>query len=148
MGRKITHGMTNTRLYRIWWAMRERCKNKKRPNYKYYGEKGIMVCPEWDGDFRAFYDWSMANGYKDNLTIDRVNGNGNYEPSNCRWVTPTEQVNNRPTYNHILTLNGEAHTIAEWARLLNINRTTINARLKLGWSVEKALTTTVLGVRK
>ena len=83
------------RLYRIWQMMRQRCNNENAENYKYYGGRGIYVCNEWENDFSLFALWSFANGYNDNLTIDRIESNGNYEPSNCRWISKKEQMNNR-----------------------------------------------------
>lgn len=90
-----THGKRHTRLHSIWATMKERCDLKKRRDYKYYGGRGITVCDEWRNDFQAFYDWAMANGYLDDLTIDRIDVNGNYEPSNCRWITIQEQQKNK-----------------------------------------------------
>ena len=100
--RRKTHGLSMvegkaTRLYGIWCGMKQRCYNPKSCNYKYYGGRGIAVCDEWQNDYKAFYDWAMSNGYCSNLSIDRINVNGNYEPSNCQWVTQSYQILNRRT---------------------------------------------------
>lgn len=89
------HGETGTRLYRIWKAMRTRCSNSNVPYFKYYGGKGVSVCEEWTNSFESFQEWALSHGYVDNLTIDRINGDGNYEPQNCRWVTMTVQNQNK-----------------------------------------------------
>ena len=89
------HGLTKSRLHLIWSGMKARCNNPKANGYMQYGGKGVTVCDEWTHDFKTFYDWATANGYADNLTIDRIDVNGNYEPSNCRWVSWKVQENNR-----------------------------------------------------
>jgi len=92
---RTTHGQTGTRLHRIWRAMRSRCSNINFKHFNYYGGRGIRVCSEWQNSFQVFYDWSIQNGYSDDLTIDRIDTNKDYEPSNCRWVSMKEQSYNR-----------------------------------------------------
>ena len=137
-----THGKCHTRLYRIWSEMKSRCCSKTCKGYKNYGLRGISICDEWLGEngFENFYNWSMRNGYSDELTIDRINNDGNYEPSNCRWTDYEMQANNKRN-NTILTLNGVSHTLAEWSRITGIRSGTISRRVRVfGWSVERALT--------
>lgn len=94
--RTTTHEHYDTRLHRIWTNMKTRCYNKNNSHYcRYGGERGIIVCEEWKIDFEAFYDWALANGYADDLTIERNDNDGNYEPSNCKWTTMNEQCHNR-----------------------------------------------------
>lgn len=136
------HGKTNTRLYRIWGAMRSRCYNPNTANYHNYGGRGITVCEEWRKDFQSFYTWSMEHGYKSDLSIDRIDNEQGYGPDNCKWSSRKEQANNT-RQNHVLNYNGEAHTTAEWSDITGISRTVIVNRLRRGWDVEKALTTPV-----
>jgi hypothetical protein len=141
--RLTKHGMTNTILFSKWNRMLERCRNHNRRDYKDYGGRGICVCDEWKKDFMAFYNWAVESGYKEGLTLDRINNDGNYEPSNCRWATPKEQANNRRS-SVFLTYNGETHTVSQWAEIQHIPRDTLDRRMRqCGWSVEKALTTPV-----
>lgn len=107
-----------TKLYNTWLAMRNRCYDKNNNRYMSYGERGIKVCQEWES-FENFKSWSLSNGYKDGLTIDRINNNDIYSPSNCRWVDYYAQANNTRK-NKYITYNGTKRTIAEWARALNI----------------------------
>lgn len=133
-----THGETKTRLFKIWSSMHERCEREKHPHFKDYGGRGVTVCDEWD-EFIPFREWSLQNGYNDLLTIDRKNSDGNYEPSNCRWVTMKTQQNNKRN-NHTIELNGEVHTISEWSEITGIGKTTIKERINMGWPIEDVLT--------
>lgn len=137
---KTQQGLTSMypRLYRIWRKMIERCENSKCNTYYNYGERGITVCNEWH-DFNTFREWSLNNGYKDNLTIDRIDYTGNYEPNNCRWITQKEQCNNKRN-NHYITYNGETRTIKEWESIKNLPKDVIQQRIKkLNWSIKDAL---------
>lgn len=134
------HGMKNTRIYKIWSSMRGRCHYKYIHGYERYGGRGIKVCQEWEENFMNFYNWSINNGYRDDLTIDRINFNGNYEPSNCRWVTKKEQARNTKS-NHNITYKGETHCLKEWSEILGINYGTLKGRIqKRKWNIEKAFT--------
>lgn len=134
------HGLEHTRLYGIWSDMRLRCYDEKNIAYHRYGGRGITICDEWKNDVKAFYDWATANGYKDSLTIDRIDNDGNYCPENCRWATVKEQASNRRS-NILVTHNGKTQTMKEWANEVGIPYKVVWARVqKLGWSAERALT--------
>lgn len=137
--RKKTHGMYGTRIYRIWNGIIMRCEDKNIPLYERYGGKGISVCSEWH-DFKVFYKWAIENGYQENLTIDRIDYNGNYEPSNCRWADAITQANNT-SRNFYIKYNGETHTLTEWSRILNFSYELVKHRLYRGWDFEKAINT-------
>ena len=122
------HKKTNTRIYHIWENMKSRCYNQNNPRYKHYAGRGITICDEWKNDFMSFYKWAMANGYSDNLSIDRINNNGNYEPSNCRWTDKVTQANNT-TRNHYLIYKNRKLTMTQWSRkAINEARKIIDAK--------------------
>ena len=125
------HGLRNTRIYSIWQGMKARCYRKSHTYYKRYGGRGITVCDEWRNDVQAFYDWAMSNGYADNLTIDRIDANGNYEPSNCRWVTLDVQHNNREK-TVFVEINGQSKTLSQWAEVTGLKYGTIKRRHEKG----------------
>jgi len=134
-----THNMSNTRLYNIWKNMKQRCYNPNRLDSHVYYEKGISVCEEWKNNFELFYNWSINNGYNDSLTIDRINNNLGYEPTNCRWVTQKEQCNNYLNRNINLTYNGETHTLKEWSEILNLSYSALHFRIIRGWDKKLVL---------
>lgn len=131
-----THGLKKERIYRTWCAMKERCNNKHNKRFPVYGGRGICVSDEWNKNFMSFYNWAMANGYKEDLTIDRIDNNGNYDPSNCRWVDRKTQ-NRNYSRNHLINYNGETLCITDMAKKYGINRATVAFRIKQGKSVEE-----------
>lgn len=135
------HGMCNTRLYRIYIGMKSRCYNPHCRKFYLYGGKGIKVCDEWLGEhgYESFVKWALANGYNNSLTIDRIDSNGNYEPSNCRWADYVTQ-NNHTLNNHYITYKGETHTIAEWSKITGIKYYTLYSRIKKNWDEESLFT--------
>lgn len=141
------HGNRNSRLYTIWNNMKMRCSNPSSISFKNYGGKGIKVCDEWFDTFESFYKWSINNGYHDSLTLDRIDSNGDYKPSNCRWATMKEQQNNRGN-NNTLTYKNVQHTLAEWSDITGIPYDTLWTRIKRGWSVEKSLTQPLRGQKE
>lgn len=137
------HGKSRSKIYWAWGSMKSRCSNPNDPNYKNYGGRGITISDEWGNSFQSFCDWSINNGYTEELTLDRIDVNGNYEPSNCRWVDMKTQCNNRRS-NRLITYNGETLTMSQWADKLGINKMTLKSRLNISnWSIEKAFNTPV-----
>lgn len=135
---KSTHNLSYTRIYKIYINMKQRCYNKNHNYYRDYGARGIAVCDEWKDDFMSFYDWSMANGYKDNLTIDRINVDGNYEPNNCRWISNKQQQRNKRNTKYV-TYKGVTKPLKEWCEILGIKYSTTWNRINiLKWSIERA----------
>lgn len=135
------HGMEKSRLYHIWQGIKRRCLNKKEDKYDKYGGRGIKICEEWKNNSSNFINWALNNGYKDNLTIDRIDVNGDYEPLNCRWVTMKEQsINRRNTVK--ITYNNQTLSLVEWCNILNLNYKKIYLRIyRSKWSIEKAFNT-------
>ena len=127
------------RILGILNGMKQRCYNPKSQRYNRYGGRGIKICDEWRNNPQAFVDWSMNNGYADNLSIDRINNDGDYEPGNCRWTTNKVQQNNKST-NILITYNGKTQDIKQWSEELGICYVTLFYRIKSGWPVEKAFT--------
>ena len=136
---RFLHGETNSLLYSVWRGMKKRCLVPTARGYKNYGGRGIRICDEWKDDYLAFKNWALNNGYKNGLTIDRINNNGNYEPSNCRFTDYKQQANNRRS-NRLLSVNGETKTIQEWADIMRVQRGLIANRKKMGWSDYDAVT--------
>ena len=135
----------NSRLYNIWHCMKQRCYNPKSAGYKIYGKKGIKVCDSWKNNFFCFAIWAVLNGYKEDLSIDRINTLGNYEPSNCRWADVFTQANNRTTNKDI----GISMTMAELARKNGIKYSTLKHRIeRCGMTAEEAITCTMHNPRK
>lgn len=133
------HGEINTRLYRIWGNMCNRCSNPNNPAWDRYGGAGIYVCDAWK-DFVTFRNWAHENGYSDELTIDRIDNNKGYEPNNCRWATRIQQANNKKD-NHLVEYNGKVSTIGELAAEFDIPYKTLHRRIvSLGWDISEAVT--------
>lgn len=142
---KRTHGQSNTRLYRVWKGMRERCYSKNHIGYKFYGGRGITVCEEWKNSYETFRDWALENGYDETAlfgecTLDRIDANGNYEPKNCRFVNIEKQNRNKRS-NTLLEYNGQTKTIAEWSDITGLSKQLISSRHNSGWSPERIFTT-------
>lgn len=134
-GHKLAGGASAE--YIVWNGMRARCNNPQNPNYPKYGGRGITVCERWAKNFAHFLE-DMGACQSSGHSIDRVDNSGNYEPGNCRWATAKEQANNRRSSRY-LTLGGQTATLAQWADKMEMSIGTLHARLRAGWSVEKAI---------
>lgn len=142
---KIIHGDSNARMYRIWAGMKNRCYNANCQEFLWYGDRGISVCDEWRYSYQMFKSWALNNGYNDSLSLDRIDVNGHYEPSNCRWATPQAQAENRTTTirNKItLTAFGETKTLREWLRDERCRVNSVSSlcyRIGAGWTPEEVI---------
>lgn len=128
--RSRTHGLSRDRIYHIYYGVKQRCENPKSTAYKDYGGRGIRVL--WE-DWRSFREWALANGYKEGLTLDRIDVNGDYEPSNCRWIPQAEQMRNTRKTRY-LTYQNETKPLIEWCEILNVRFGTAATRVARGWS--------------
>jgi len=124
-----THKLCGTRCYNIWNRMKDRCYNVNAEKYKVYGARGIKICDEWRDDFAKFYEWAMNNGYSDELSIDRIDVNGNYEPNNCRWATSVEQARNKQNTIYY-TIQGIKKPFREWCEIYNVDYKKAHSRLR------------------
>lgn len=140
VGHNGTHHKSRTRLFNIWQTMKQRCNYPKNISYKNYGARGIKVCDEWNNSFEIFENWANNNGYMKNLTIDRIDNNGNYEPSNCRWVDIKMQQRNRSN-NRLITINGNTKCLAEWCIIYHISPSAVWLRIQKGIDIVTAITT-------
>lgn len=133
----VSHHESYTRLYDIWHGMKQRCGNPNAHAYDRYGAQGITVCDEWHA-YEEFAEWALNNGYEDNLTIDRIDGNKGYEPSNCRWATPKQQARNRKS-NRTIPYNGKNITISELCDISGKSRSVVRRMLIQGASPQKII---------
>lgn len=133
------HGDSKTRLYTIWQNMLNRCRNENIPEYYHYGARGITVCEEWAQSYLLFKQWAIQHGYDDSLTIDRIDCNGNYDPSNCRWVDMKVQANNKRN-NKRVEINGIVKTESQWAHDSGVSRGVIARNIRKGLTEDDILT--------
>lgn len=124
---------SKTKLYKVYYSMKQRCNNPKEKSYKNYGARGIKICDEWENDYNLFEAWALSHGYQEGLTIERKDVNKGYSPSNCSWITKKEQGYNR-TNSRLLTYNNKTQCLTKWAEELNISVNTLKTRCRKGWS--------------
>lgn len=137
------HGMAGSRLFQVWASMHARCNSPSYHARRHYGGRGIRVCDSWQ-EFDAFAFWAKANGYRDDLTLDRIDNDGHYTPSNCRFITIAEQQRNRSCH-RLITHDGETLPLFAWARRAGLSNQALHNRLSRGWPIARALTTPVGG---
>lgn len=137
-GKPKTHGLSKNRMYQIWADMKGRCNNSKNYSFKNYGGRGIKICSEWTTNFVNFYKWAIDNGYQEDLSIDRIDVNGDYEPDNCRWVTMKEQANNKRNTIKITILN-ETKTAYEFEKQYGIKAWLLIDRYEKGYRDDKLI---------
>lgn len=133
------HGQSYTRVYRIYAKIKRRCFVEDEPAYPNYGGRGITMCDEWKNSFESFSKWAYANGYRDDLTIDRIDNDGDYCPENCQWADRYSQANNKRN-NHLYTYQGKTQTLPVWCREMDVPYKRAWYRLSKGWTIEEALT--------
>ena len=140
IGKKsTTHGMSKTRLYQTWVNIKGRCCHKNNPAYSLYGGRGISICDDWKNSFEAFARWALANGYQNDLTIERIDYNKGYMPENCKWISMSEQANNRRS-NVSITFNNETHNLSEWCKIYGKEYNLVYNRIhKNKWNFERAM---------
>jgi len=143
------HGLSGTKIYLVWNGMKTRCSNPNKEGSQHYFDRGIKVCDEWVQSFSAFHLWAIASGYREGLQLDRINNNGNYEPENCRWVTPAVNSNNRRD-NRWVEHNGDKLPLGEAVTKYGggVNYDMVYSRIRKGWSFSDAVSTPPLSLRR
>ena len=138
---RTTHGHSGEPIYDEWCGMKARCYNKSQKAYKNYGGRGITVCERWRNNFKDFLDdvSELPHFGEEGYSLERINNDGNYEPSNCKWATIEDQANNKRS-NHMITYNGKTQSVKKWADEVGVNYGTLKSRINRGWAIEKALT--------
>ena len=132
------HGESGTRLYHIWASMKSRVNNKNNSSYKNYGERGIAICDEWQTSYKCFRNWAIDNGYRDDLTLERIDNDGKYEPKNCTWITKSQQSDNRRNAIRI-KYKGKIYSLKEFAKSFALSHDFVRGRHKNGFSPEEII---------